>query len=105
MRHLKLAVGIILLVSGCYHARVQTGIDRTAPVVAEETIWVHAWIVGLVPPSVVDASEHCPEGSVAREVRTQHGFVHGLVSYLTLGIYTPMQVAISCAREAGETPG
>lgn len=49
----------------------------------------------LVPPSTVSTSSKCPNG--AARVETQLSFVNQVVSLLTLGIYTPMQVTVTCA--------
>jgi hypothetical protein len=54
-----------------------------------------SWIYGLVPPDIVSTAERCPDG--VAKVETQHTFVNQLVGFLTLGIYTPMQIRVTCA--------
>jgi hypothetical protein len=51
-----------------------------------------------VPPKAVQTATECPDG-VAR-VETQLSFPNRLVGILTFGIYTPMQIVVTCA-EAG----
>jgi hypothetical protein len=53
------------------------------------------WILGLVPPSTVSTAAKCPAGPAKAE--TQLSFVNQLVSFLTLGIYTPMAIKVTCA--------
>jgi hypothetical protein len=90
-------LSIAILASGCYRATVDTGLAPQATPTHSETTWAHSWIYGLVPPSTVRAQEAC-QGGQATEVTTQIGFVHGLVSALTGGIYTPMEITVRCAR-------
>ena len=48
-----------------------------------------------MPPETVSTQERCPNG--VAKVETQHRFVNQLVGLLTLGIYTPMQIKVTCA--------
>jgi hypothetical protein len=94
----RLAIGILSLVvlSGCYHATVETGLTPGPQTI--DVNWASGWIYGLVPPSTVEAMDRCTNG-VAR-VETQLSFLNQLVSGLTFGIFTPMQINVTCA--AGE---
>lgn len=78
---------------GCYHATIETGATPSAETV--ENQWAHSFIYGLVPPATVSTAAKCTNG-VAR-VETQQSFVNGLVHILTLGIYTPMSIKVTCA--------
>ncbi|HET6836584.1 MAG TPA: Bor family protein [Gemmatimonadales bacterium] len=82
-----------ILLAGCYHATVETG--ATPSTVVIDKSFASSWIYGLVPPDVVSTAEKCPEG--VAKVETQHTFVNQLVGILTLGIYTPMQIKVTCA--------
>jgi hypothetical protein len=46
----------------------------------------------------VEAGAKCPNGLA--KVETQQSFVNGLVAILTLGIYTPMQITVTCAAKS-----
>jgi Bor protein len=81
---------------GCYHATVETG--ATPSTVVIDKSFASSWIYGLVPPDVVSTASKCTDG--VAKVETQHTFVNQLVGFLTLGIYTPMQIKVTCA-----TPG
>jgi Bor protein len=86
-------VALLILLAGCYHATVETG--ATPSTVVIDKSFASAWIYGLVPPSTVSTAEKCPNG--VAKVETQHTFVNQLVGFLTLGIYTPMQIRVTCA--------
>src|SRR3954468_5461074 len=82
-----------LLVSACFHQIVQTG--RTPGPTVVEKPWVSTWIFGLVAAQPIDVRQQCPNGVAT--VDTQESFANGLVGALTLGIYTPQSVKITCA--------
>ncbi len=84
----------IFLSSACYHATIDTG--RTPSTVTIEKHWASGWIYGLVPPSVIETAQKCPSG--VAKVETQLSFANQLVNFLTLGIYTPMDVTVTCAQ-------
>ena len=78
--------------TGCYHSVVDTGLEPGPTLYHEK--WESAWIVGLVPARV-DATGAC--GGPWARVETQKSFLNGLVSILTLGIYSPHEVQVVCA--------
>lgn len=88
-----LLLAIMLIASGCYHARIETGLTPSAQVY--EQTFASGWIYGLVPPSKVNAASECPNEVAV--VETRLSFVNQLVSALTLGIYTPMHITVTCA--------
>ena len=83
----------VLVLSGCYHATIETGRTPSGQVVENE--WAHGFVYGLVPPSTIETAEECENG-VAR-VETQLSFLNQLASALTFGIYTPMTISVQCA--------
>jgi len=85
--------------SACYHATVMTGLSPSPQTM--ENRWASGWIYGLVPPSTLETMARCPNG-VAR-VETQLSFANQLVNILTLGIYTPMEIVVTCAAARGDT--
>jgi hypothetical protein len=68
-----------------------------------EQSFASSWIYGLVPPKTVETASRCPDG--VAKVETQHTFVNQLVGFLTLGIYTPMHIRVTCAQATGATTG
>ena len=88
-----LAPAVLILLGGCFHATVETG--ATPSTVVIDKPFASAWIYGLVPPSTVSTTEKCPNG--VAKVETQESFLNQLVGFLTLGIYTPMHIKVTCA--------
>ena len=88
----SLVISFVVL-AGCYHATVETGAAPSTVVLDKS--FASSWIYGLVPPDIVSTAESCPDG--VAKVETQHTFVNQLVGFLTLGIYTPMQIRVTCA--------
>jgi hypothetical protein len=82
-----------VLCAGCYHATVETGAAPATEVIHQS--FASSWIYGLVPPKTVETESRCPKG--VAKVETQHSFVNQLVGFLTLGIYTPMEIRVTCA--------
>jgi hypothetical protein len=83
----------VALTVGCYHATIETGLQPNGQTITQK--WAVGWIHGLVPPKTVNAAAQCPNG--VAKVETQLSFVNQLVTFLTLGIFSPMQIDVSCA--------
>ena len=83
----------VAFLSGCYHQVVQTG--RTPGTTVVERPWTATWIYGIVPAEEISTAAQCPNGVAT--VVTEQSFLNGLVGVLTLGIYTPQNVTITCA--------
>ncbi len=98
MKNIKpiLFLALIITISGCYNAKVNTGLEPSAKVYEDK--FASSWIYGLVPPKTVEAVEHCDNGVAI--VETKISFVNGLVGNLTLGIYTPMYIKVTCAASS-----
>jgi hypothetical protein len=92
VRTLVLAL-VLAGATGCFHGTVETG--ATPSTVKVERKWASGWIYGLVPPSTVNTKEQCTNG--VAKVETQQSFANQLVGLLTLGIYTPMEITVTCA--------
>jgi hypothetical protein len=88
-----LCAACFIVLCGCYHATVETG--ATPSTVVIDKSFASSWIYGLVPPSTVSTTSRCTDG--VAKVETQHTFLNQLVGFLTLGIYTPMQIKVTCA--------
>jgi hypothetical protein len=89
-------IALLLSVAGCYTARVQTGLPASNTVIRKS--FASCWIYGLVPPSTVATQALCPDGVAI--VETQLSFVNQVVGILTFGIYTPMQIVVTCAEKS-----
>lgn len=95
MKKSRLTILIIVAIglSGCYNAKVTTGLEPSAKKI--EKSFASSWIFGLVPPKTVEAANQCTSGVAM--VETKLSFVNMLVGNLTLGIYTPMSIEVTCA--------
>ena len=93
------AVALALVVgsaSGCFHTRIDTGLPE-GPIGYQED-WETAWLIGAVPARV-DATRAC--GGPWARVETQQSLLNGIVTILTLGIFAPHQVQVTCAAGSG----
>jgi hypothetical protein len=90
-----------LLLSACFHQIVQTG--RTPGTTVVERPWTATWLWGLVPAEEISVVAQCPNGVAT--IETQQSFLNGLVGGLTLGIYTPQEVKVTCASAGASLPG
>jgi hypothetical protein len=97
---IKLALGLVVL-PACYHQVVQTG--RTPGTTVVEKPWTATWLWGIVPATPIDVTQNCPGGIAT--VETKMTFMNGLVSGLTLGIYTPRDVKVTCASGTARRTG
>jgi len=100
MKRSLLLLTLLLFLPACWHATVTTGL-RPSTVKIEDK-WASSWIYGLVPPSAVETMEKCPAG--VAQVDTQLSFTNQLVNFLTMGIYTPMEIIVTCADDREEMP-
>jgi len=64
--------------------------------------WVTGWFWGLVPAAEIDVRQQCPRGTAI--VETEMSFMNGLASAVTLGIYTPQHVRVTCASGTASLP-
>jgi hypothetical protein len=87
------AVVAAFALTGCYHAVIQTGRPESTDVISVK--WANGFVWGLVPPPVMETASRCTNG--VAKVETQHSFLNGLAAAVTFGIYTPIQIDVTCA--------
>jgi Bor protein len=95
-----LPLGLTLL-AACWHATVETGLTPSTVVIDQS--WASSWIYGLVPPKTVQTASRCPDG--VAKVETELTFLNQVVHLVTLGIYTPMRIRVTCAQRSGASTG
>ena len=93
MKKIALALVLAFGVSACYHATIDTGLAPGPDKI--ENKWAHSFLYGLVPPQIVETMEECPNGVAM--VETRLSFLNQIANGLTLGIYTPMEITVTCA--------
>jgi hypothetical protein len=98
MKSLRLAfvLACVLSLTGCYAATIDTGRPVSTKVIEKK--WASSWIYGLVPPTMINTAADCPNG--VAKVETQLSFLNQVVGLITWGIYTPMQIVVTCAEGA-----
>ena len=79
--------------TGCYHAVIQTGRPESTDLITMK--WANGFLWGLIPPKGIETASRCTNG--VAKVETQHSFLNGLAAALTFGIYTPIQIDVTCA--------
>lgn len=92
-----IVVALLFVLPGCYHATIDTGLNPGTEVIHQK--FASCWIYGLVPPKTVMATEKCQHGVAL--VETQYSFLNWLVGAVTFGIYTPMEIKVTCASAGG----
>lgn len=93
-----LLFALTLMMSGCYHAQITTGLEESNEVYQEA--WATGFVAGLVPPSIVNAEQHCTNG--VAKVETRHSFLNMLAQLITFSIYSPMEITVTCATASAE---
>lgn len=95
MKSLKslFALAGLLLLSGCYHTQVTTGLTPSAVVI--DIPFAHSFLYGLIPPKEVKAASQCENG--VAKVETQISPANGIVAAITFSLYTPMHITVTCA--------
>ena len=87
-----------LALGGCYKATFIR--DAQAVRGEEHDEWTSFFVFGLVGEQTLDVKQFCPDGRFA-EIQTGANFGTGLVSLVTIGIYTPRKVYVTCAGGSG----
>ena len=94
-----LATALALLITGCAQQtftvrKKQTGSSSTKG----ETITHHFFVSGIGQKKTVDAAKICGGAESIVKTETQQTFVNGLLGFITLGIYTPLEARVYCSQ-------
>lgn len=84
----------LLCAAGCYKATFIR--DPNVVKGVEQDRWLDFWFWGLMNEQDIDVRQFCPDGRPAQIV-TGGNFGTGIVSLVTLGIYAPRKVYVTCA--------
>ena len=78
---------------------------QTAAVAPKETITHHFfYFLELSKENFVDAAKICGGAENVVKTETQQTFVNGLLGFITLGIYTPLEARVYCSHILYELP-
>ena len=89
-----LATALALLITGCAQ-QTFTVQNKPAAVAPKETITHHFFVSGIGQKKTVDAAKICGGAENVVKTETQQTFVNGLLGFITLGIYTPLEACIA----------
>ena len=95
MKKMLLATALALLITGCAQRAVQ---NKPAAVAPKETITHHFFVSGIGEKKTVDAAKICGGAENVVKTETQQTFVNGLLGFITLGIYTPLEARVYCSQ-------
>src|SRR5688572_19463480 len=87
---------LLLATSGCYKATFY----KNASVVkgTEHEEWTDFFVFGMVGTEQLDVKKFCANGDAA-VIRTGSNVGTGVIGVLTIGIYTPRKVYVTCAAD------
>ena len=104
MKKMLLATALALLITGCAQ-QTFTVQNKPAAVAPKETITHHFFVSGIgqkkklsMQPKFVAAQK------MLVKTETQQTFVNGLLGFITLGIYTPLEARVYCSHYQHELP-
>jgi hypothetical protein len=96
VRRLALAAALAVTLGGCHNVRYDTGRPPSDRVV---NVPVNFFLWGLVGEKTVDLDAACPEGAASWVNRATA--IDALLDVLTVGIWSPRTVSITCAEGRG----
>ena len=96
MKKMLLATALTLLITGCAQ-QTFTVQNKPAAVAPKETITHHFFVSGI-GQKTVDAAKICSGAENVVKTETQQTFVNGLLGFITLGIYTPLEARVYCSQ-------
>ena len=96
MKKMLLATALALLITGC--AQQTFTVQNKPAAVAKETITHHFFVSGIGQKKTVDAAKICGGAENVVKTETQQTFVNGLLGFITLGIYTPLEARVYCSQ-------
>ena len=91
-----LATALALLITGCAQ-QTFTVQNKPAAVAPKETITHHFFVSGIGQKKTVDAAKICGGAEMLLKQKPQT-FVNGLLGFITLGIYTPLEARVYCSQ-------
>ena len=94
MKKMLPATALALLITGCAQ-QTFTVQNKPAAVAPKETITHHFFVSGIGQKKTVDAAKICGGAENVVKTETQQTFVNGLLGFITLGIYTPLERVLS----------
>ena len=96
VKKMLLTAVLALLITGCaqqtFYCSKQTGSSST------KTITHHFFVSGIGQKKTVDAAKICGGAENVVKTETQQTFVNGLLGFITLKRYTPLEARVYCSQ-------
>ena len=96
MKKMLLATALALLITGCaqqtftvQNKPAAENQRKPSPIISSFLNWAE---------ETVDAAKICGGAENVVKTETQQTFVNGLLSFITLGIYTPLEARVYCSQ-------
>ena len=96
MKKMLLATALALLIAGC--AQQTFAVQNKPAAVAPETITHHFFVSGIERRKLSMQPKFGGAENVIEKQETQQTFVNGLLGFITLGIYTPLEARVYCSQ-------
>ena len=84
-------------ITGCAQQTFTVKTNRRL-VAPKETITHHFFVSGIGQKKTSDAAKICGGAENVVKTETQQTFVNGLLGFITLGIYTPLEARVYCSQ-------
>ncbi len=102
-RRAALAPLAALALTGCFRTSVYSGLPPGKTDPQHDNQWQNGFVGGLVEASgSSDLARACPHGWA--EAYSQTSFLHVLLQYVTLEIYSPQAVTVVCSAPRADFP-
>ena len=95
MKKMLLATALALLITGCAQ-QTFTVQNKPAAVAPKAPSPIISSFLG--GEKTVDAAKICGGAENVVKTETQQTFVNGLLGFITLGIYTPLEARVYCSQ-------
>ena len=97
MKKMLLATGLAPLITGCAQ-QTFTVQNKPAAVAPKETITHHFFVSGIGRRKLSLQPKFVAAQKMLLKQETQQTFVNGLLGFITLGIYTPLEARVYCSQ-------
>ena len=95
MKKMLLATALALLITGCAQQTFTVQNKPTAVAPKNHPSFLRFWNWAK---KTVDAAKICGGAENVVKTETQQTFVNGLLGFITLGIYTPLEARVYCSQ-------
>ena len=97
MKKMLLATALALLITGCAQ-QTFTVQNKPAAVAPRKPSPIISSFLEFGQKKTVDAAKICGSAENVVKTETQQTFVNGLLGFITLGIYTPLEARVYCSQ-------